>query len=164
MRKRIIVFPKDDLLYYPPTISLLKTLVAQGYTVECIGEYSDPQGKKSLETIEGADKFIKEFYEQQNKTGGGTTAVDFNSWIGTQKKEAGKDTDKLAALNKASAIFNTAARGTEASGKGQTTDLLNSLSRIVQNFSELIGYVRDISSGLGFVKKNEQPAVPGEKK
>lgn len=49
MRKRIIVFPKDDLLYYPPTISLLKTLVAQGYTVECIGEYSDPQGKKSLE-------------------------------------------------------------------------------------------------------------------
>lgn len=56
MTKRVILFPKDDLVYYPPTISLLKILVRQGMVVECVGEYSDPQGKQALEA-EGV-KFV----------------------------------------------------------------------------------------------------------
>lgn len=56
MKNRIILIPKDDLVFYPPTISLLKVLTRLGVAVECIGEYSDTQGKKNLEA-EGV-KFV----------------------------------------------------------------------------------------------------------
>lgn len=56
MKRRVIVFPKDDLVLYPPTISMLKILTRQGLAVVCVGEYSDPVGKASLEA-EGV-KFV----------------------------------------------------------------------------------------------------------
>jgi len=49
MKKRIILIPKDDLVLYPPTISLIRILLKQGLVVECLGEYSDPDGKAALE-------------------------------------------------------------------------------------------------------------------
>lgn len=47
--KKIILIPNEDLVYYPPTISLLKLLVRQGLAVECVGQYSDDEGKEVLE-------------------------------------------------------------------------------------------------------------------
>ena len=56
MKKRIILIPKDDLVYYPPTISLIRVLVRLGATVECVGIYSDKAGQRMLE--EEGVKFI----------------------------------------------------------------------------------------------------------
>ena len=46
---RIIIIAKDDLVYYPPTISLINVLISQGYKVVCVGRYSDEQRRTALE-------------------------------------------------------------------------------------------------------------------
>lgn len=66
MKKRIIVIPKDDLVYYPPTISLIKVLVHLGMEVECIGEYSDNKGKQVLEGT--GVKFVSIFRNTKDKS------------------------------------------------------------------------------------------------
>lgn len=54
--KRVVVVLKDDLVYYPPTISLLNILIEMGLEVECVGIYSDVEGKARLE--ENGVKFV----------------------------------------------------------------------------------------------------------
>lgn len=49
MQKRIILIPKDDLIYYPPTISLINVLLEIGVKVVCVGDYSDQTRKKAFE-------------------------------------------------------------------------------------------------------------------
>lgn len=49
MYKRIIIIPKDDLVLYPPTISLINVLLKQGKEIVCLGEYSDEERKTALE-------------------------------------------------------------------------------------------------------------------
>lgn len=49
MKKRIILIPKDDIVKYPPTISLINALLDLGIEVECVGRYSDEAGRESFE-------------------------------------------------------------------------------------------------------------------
>lgn len=46
---RIILIPKDDLVYYPPTISLINVFLKLGIKTVCVGTYSDFERKKELE-------------------------------------------------------------------------------------------------------------------
>lgn len=46
---KIIIIAKDDLVFYPPTISLINILISQGYKVVCVGRYSDEPRKNALE-------------------------------------------------------------------------------------------------------------------
>lgn len=49
MKQRIILIPKDDLIYYPPTISLINVFLDLNIEVVCLGEYSDTDRKSKLE-------------------------------------------------------------------------------------------------------------------
>ena len=49
MKKRIILIPKDDLVYYPPTLSLINVLLKKNMEVVCVGSYSDKERKEALE-------------------------------------------------------------------------------------------------------------------
>lgn len=46
---RIVIIPKEDLVFYPPTITLIHVLLKCGQEVVCVGKYSDEEGEKSLE-------------------------------------------------------------------------------------------------------------------
>lgn len=59
MKKKIYLIPKDDLVKYPPTISLINTLLDLGCDIECIGIYSDEIRRKLLE--EKGVKFVSIF-------------------------------------------------------------------------------------------------------
>lgn len=63
---KIIIIAKDDLVRYPPTLSLINVLLKLGKKVVCIGEYSDKERKKSLE--QDGVKFIPIFLELKDKT------------------------------------------------------------------------------------------------
>lgn len=47
--KKVIIIMRNDLVGYPPTISLIKTLLDIGVEVVYVGMYSDVEGKASLE-------------------------------------------------------------------------------------------------------------------
>lgn len=49
MKKRIILIPKDDIIYYPPTLSLINILNKTNLKVVCVGNYSDQERKSKLE-------------------------------------------------------------------------------------------------------------------
>lgn len=49
MKKRIILIPKDDIVKYPPTISLINALLDLGLVVECVGRYSDDKRREQFE-------------------------------------------------------------------------------------------------------------------
>jgi len=51
MNKKIFLIPKDDLVLYPPTISLIKVMLKLGLKVVCIGTFSDFEGKRNLESL-----------------------------------------------------------------------------------------------------------------
>ena len=57
--RRIVIIPKDDLILYPPTLSLIQVLVKLGRDVICVGEYSDIDRKRVLE--ESGVSFIPVF-------------------------------------------------------------------------------------------------------
>lgn len=61
MANRIILIPKDDIIKYPPTLSLINVLLKLGKDVECVGRYSDETGRKQLES-QGV-KFVDIFRE-----------------------------------------------------------------------------------------------------
>ena len=46
---RIIIIPKDDLVLYPPTLSLIQVLIELGKEIVCVGDYSDKERKAALE-------------------------------------------------------------------------------------------------------------------
>jgi len=47
--KRIILIPKDDLVKYPPSLSLINVLLKMNVEVVCIGIYSDEERRIALE-------------------------------------------------------------------------------------------------------------------
>lgn len=66
MKKRIILIPKDDLVKYPPTISLINVLLDLGVNVECVGRYSDDVRRRQLE--ERGVKFVDIFRKIQDES------------------------------------------------------------------------------------------------
>lgn len=52
MKSSIYFILKDDLIYYPPVLSIINVCVQLGYHITFIGNYSDDTQKKSLEKRE----------------------------------------------------------------------------------------------------------------
>lgn len=66
MANRIILIPKDDLVKYPPTLSLINVLLKLGKEIECVGRYSDEIGRRKLER-QGV-KFIDVYRELKDSS------------------------------------------------------------------------------------------------
>ena len=73
MKKRIFIIMKNDLVNYPPMLSLLRVMLETDLEVHYIGLYSDPDSKRELETkgiqfsyanLEHTGSFIRKAYQQ----------------------------------------------------------------------------------------------------
>lgn len=62
--KKVIIIMRNDMIGYPPTISLVKALLSIGKKVEYVGLYSDAEGKKVLETA--GVEFVPIIYPNSN--------------------------------------------------------------------------------------------------
>lgn len=59
--KKVIIIPKDDLVKYPPTISLINILIKMKVEIVCIGIYSDDERRAAFEAA--GVKFIPIYRE-----------------------------------------------------------------------------------------------------
>lgn len=62
--KKVIIIMRNDLIGYPPTISLIKVLLSLGKKVVYVGLYSDTEGKKEFESA--GVEFVPIVYPNSN--------------------------------------------------------------------------------------------------
>ena len=66
MVNRIIIIPKDDLVKYPPTISLINVLLNMGKEIVCVGRYTDEKGRMQL--VNRGVKFVNIYREIKDES------------------------------------------------------------------------------------------------
>ena len=65
MKKRVFIIMQADLIYYPPALTLIKTLCDLKYTPIYVGEYSDEKQKNELQKL-GVQFFNVPIYHRRN--------------------------------------------------------------------------------------------------